>query len=80
MPDLQFIPFGSILGKDRKMLRTRSGDTVQLADVLDEAVERARKIVEEKNPNFSDEEKVGDRRDHWHRLRKICRAEPVPDD
>ena len=56
--DLQFIPFGSILGKDRKMLRTRSGDTVQLADVLDEAVERARKIVEEKNPNFSDEEKV----------------------
>ncbi len=36
--DLRFIPFGSILGKDRKMLRTRSGDTVQLADVLDEAV------------------------------------------
>jgi arginyl-tRNA synthetase len=56
--DLQFIPFGSILGKDRKMLRTRSGDTVQLADVLDEAIERARKIVEEKNPDFSDEEKT----------------------
>jgi len=56
--DLQFIPFGSILGKDRKMLRTRSGDTVQLADVLDEAVERARKIVEEKNPDFSNEEKT----------------------
>ena len=56
--ELQFIPFGSILGKDRKMLRTRSGDTVQLADVLDEAVERARKIVEEKNPDFSDEEKA----------------------
>ncbi|MDF1825724.1 MAG: arginine--tRNA ligase [Verrucomicrobiales bacterium] len=55
--DLQFIPFGSILGKDRKMLRTRSGDTVQLADVLDEAVERALKIVDEKNPDFSDEEK-----------------------
>jgi arginyl-tRNA synthetase len=56
--DLQFIPFGSILGKDRKMLRTRSGDTVQLADVLAEAVERARGIVEEKNPDFSDEEKA----------------------
>ena len=55
--DLQFIPFGSILGKDRKMLRTRSGDTVQLADVLDEAVERAYKIVDEKNPDFSEEEK-----------------------
>lgn len=55
--DLQFIPFGSILGKDRKMLRTRSGDTVQLADVLDEAVERAYKIVDEKNPDFSEKEK-----------------------
>jgi len=55
--DLQFIPFGSILGKDRKMLRTRSGDTVQLADVLDEAFERAYKIVDEKNPDFSEEEK-----------------------
>ncbi|MDF1657244.1 MAG: arginine--tRNA ligase [Verrucomicrobiales bacterium] len=55
--ELEFIPFGSILGKDRKMLRTRSGDTVQLADVLDEAVERALKIVEEKNPEFSSEEK-----------------------
>ena len=55
--DLQFIPFGSILGKDRKMLRTRSGDTVQLADVLDEAVERSLKIIEEKNPEFPDEEK-----------------------
>lgn len=55
--ELAFIPFGSILGKDRKMLRTRSGDTVQLADVLEEAVERARKIVDEKNPDFSEEEK-----------------------
>jgi len=56
--DLQFIPFGSILGKDRKMLRTRSGDTVQLADVLDEAVVRARVIVDEKNPDLPEEEKV----------------------
>lgn len=56
--DLQFIPFGSILGKDRKMLRTRSGETVQLADVLDEAVVRARAIVDEKNPDFTDEEKT----------------------
>ncbi len=55
--DLDFIPFGSILGKDRKMLRTRSGDTVQLADVLEEAVERAYKTVDEKNPTFTAEEK-----------------------
>lgn len=56
--DLQFVPFGSILGKDRKMLRTRSGETVQLADVLDEAVERARAIVEEKNPELPEGEKA----------------------
>lgn len=56
--DLQFIPFGSILGKDRKMLRTRSGETVQLADVLEEAVTRARAIVEEKNADLPEEEKA----------------------
>ncbi len=56
--ELEFIPFGSILGKDRKMLRTRSGDTVQLADVLDESVVRARAIVDEKNPDLPEEEKA----------------------
>lgn len=56
--ELEFIPFGSILGKDRKMLRTRSGDTVQLADVLDEAQERALKVIEEKNPDLDEAEKT----------------------
>ena len=55
--ELEFISFGSILGKDRKMLRTLSGDTVQLADVLDEAVERARVTVDEKSPDFPEDEK-----------------------
>ncbi len=55
--DLQFVPFGSILGSDRKMFKTRDGDTVQLDDVLTEAVARAYKIVDEKNPDFTDEEK-----------------------
>lgn len=54
---LNFIPFGSILGKDGKRFRTRSGDTVSLTDVLDEAVERAHKIIGEKNPDLSDDEK-----------------------
>ena len=54
----EFVPFGSILGKDRKMLRTRSGDTVQLADVLDEAVERAGTVVAEKNAELSVEEQA----------------------
>jgi arginyl-tRNA synthetase len=39
------------------MLRTRAGDTVQLADVLEESVERALGIVEEKNPELPEEEK-----------------------
>ncbi len=56
--DLRHIAFGSILGKDRKMLKTRSGETVQLADVLKEAVDRARAIIEEKNPSLPEEEKA----------------------
>lgn len=61
--DFRHIPFGSILGKDRKMLRTRSGgtlpgDTVQLADVLAESEERARAIIEEKNPDLPESEKA----------------------
>jgi arginyl-tRNA synthetase len=44
------VAFGSILGEDRKIMKTRSGDNVQLGDVLDEAVTRARAIIREKNP------------------------------
>ncbi|MCL4108418.1 UNVERIFIED_CONTAM: hypothetical protein GTU68_046111 [Idotea baltica] len=55
--NLKFVPFGSILGKDGKILTTRDGDAVQLADVLVESIERARVIVEEKNPELSDDEK-----------------------
>ena len=46
---LTHIPFGSILGEDRKIMRTRSGENVALRDLLDEAVERARAVVDEKN-------------------------------
>ena len=44
--------FGSILGEDGKPFKTRSGDTVKLADLLDEAEERAYKVVREKNPEL----------------------------
>lgn len=54
--ELNFIPFGSIMGKDGKRFKTRSGDTVSLTDVLDEAVERAGKIISEKNPDLSADE------------------------
>jgi arginyl-tRNA synthetase len=56
--DFRHITFGSILGEDRKLMKTRSGENVALRDLLDEAVERARKIIEEKNPELSEPEKV----------------------
>ena len=49
------VSFGSVLGDDRKMLRSRSGDAVKLVELLDEAVERAAAAVAEKNPDLDDE-------------------------
>ena len=50
---LQHIWFGSILGEDGKPFKTRSGDTVKLAELLDEAEERALAVVREKRPELS---------------------------
>ena len=50
--------FGMMLGKDGKPFKTRSGGTVKLADLLDEAVERAGVLINEKNADLSDEEKA----------------------
>ncbi|EKB4318537.1 arginine--tRNA ligase [Salmonella enterica subsp. enterica serovar Kentucky] len=48
--------FGMMLGKDGKPFKTRAGGTVKLADLLDEALERARRLVAEKNPNMPADE------------------------
>ena len=56
--DLRHIVFGSILGEDRKLMKTRSGENVPLRDLLDEACKRARKTVDEKNPHLSEDEKT----------------------
>ena len=50
---LEHIPFGSILGEDRKIMKTRSGENVGLADVLHEAVARARKLIEARQDGAS---------------------------
>ena len=50
--DLEHIAFGSILGEDRKIMRTRSGETIGLAELLNEAIERAGAIVAEKRPEL----------------------------
>ncbi|PYL36044.1 MAG: arginine--tRNA ligase [Verrucomicrobia bacterium] len=56
--DLRHITFGSILGEDRKLMKTRSGENVPLRELLEEACRRARKIIEEKNPDLSEGEKI----------------------
>jgi len=49
---LAHVWFGSIMGEDGRPFKTRSGETVRLADLLDEAQERAFKVVSEKNPEL----------------------------
>jgi len=50
--ELVHVTFGSILGENSKPLKTREGENVKLKKLLDEAVDRAKKIVEEKNPEL----------------------------
>jgi arginyl-tRNA synthetase len=54
---LQHISFGSVLGEDRKPIKTREGGAIELEHLLDEAVQRARKIVDENSPQLSEEER-----------------------
>jgi arginyl-tRNA synthetase len=44
--EIVHVPFGLVLGEDGKRAKTRSGDTVRLRDLLDEAIVRARKDLE----------------------------------
>jgi arginyl-tRNA synthetase len=55
--ELVHVTFGSVLGENGKPLKTREGENVKLKELLDEAVERARKIVNEKNQELSDKQK-----------------------
>lgn len=50
---LQHAAFGMVLGEDNKPFKTRSGDNVKLADLLDESIERSERVVQEKNPELS---------------------------
>jgi arginyl-tRNA synthetase len=54
---LAHVWFGSILGEDGRPFKTRSGDTVRLADLLDEAQERALALVTEKNRELPEAER-----------------------
>jgi len=54
----EHVAFGSVLGEDRKKLASRSGESVKLIELLDEAVERAHQAVLEKNPDLPEEERL----------------------
>jgi arginyl-tRNA synthetase len=55
---LEHHAFGMMLGKDGRPFKTRAGGTVRLADLLDEAEERANKLIESKNPELAADEKA----------------------
>lgn len=56
--DFRHITFGSILGENRKLMKTRSGENVPLRELLEEACRRAREIIEEKNPDLEEADKL----------------------
>ncbi len=53
---VRHLPFGTVMGKDGKPLKTREGQSFKLEDLLDEAVERAAAVIREKSPELTDEE------------------------
>jgi len=55
---LEHHAFGTMMGADGKPFKTRSGGTVKLAELLDEAVERAAALIAEKDPDLTEQEKV----------------------
>ncbi|MCW8347329.1 arginine--tRNA ligase [Vibrio sp. ZSDZ65] len=55
---LEHHAFGMMLGKDGRPFKTRAGGTVRLADLLDEAIERAGALIESKNPDLESTEKA----------------------
>ncbi|MBA3287841.1 MAG: arginine--tRNA ligase [Acidimicrobiia bacterium] len=50
------VAFGNVLGPDRKMLKSRSGEPVRFVDVVDEAIERGVAAVGDKNPELPEAE------------------------
>ncbi len=78
--DLQHIAFGSILGEDRKIMRTRSGETVGLAELLAEAVEQGAGDCRRKEAGPRCERCRGDRARHRTRCGEVCRTLPASHD
>jgi arginyl-tRNA synthetase len=52
------IQIGNVLGEDRKILKTRSGSSLRLMALLDEAVVKARALIDETRPDLSEQERA----------------------
>jgi arginyl-tRNA synthetase len=55
---LEHVPFGSILGPDKKMFKTRAGEAVSLTGLIDEASERASQVVAARSPELDPERRA----------------------
>jgi len=51
---LEHIAYGTMMGSDGRPFKTRSGDTIKLVDLLDEAIRRAHELVSQKNPGLDE--------------------------
>jgi arginyl-tRNA synthetase len=58
---VRHLPFGTLLGKDGKPLKTREGTAFRLEDLLDEAVDRARAVIEDKSGSVLSPQEVDQR-------------------
>lgn len=54
---LEHVAYGTMMGKDGRPFKTRSGDTIKLVELLDEGIKRAFDLVSAKNPDLEDEQK-----------------------
>lgn len=57
LPRLEHVTFGAVLGENGKPLKTRDGGTIRLKELLDEAVERAFRLVSERSPEMGEDER-----------------------
>ena len=57
LPEMSHVFWGTILGEDKKPFKTKSGETIKLQALLDEARSRAYDVVTEKNPDLPEQER-----------------------
>jgi arginyl-tRNA synthetase len=69
---------GNVLGEDRKILKSRSGEPAMLLDLVDAAIERGRAIVAERSPELPSRRAGGAGQQHRHRSPEVRRAVERP--